>query len=86
MRVRGGRMVYYYCAARNLKKSAFEEQKREMRKKRKKREKSKKAEKTRATRGEEKEEEEEKPFSSGLAIKKRWFTPCCDEGIAETRP
>jgi hypothetical protein len=23
---------------------------------------------------------------SGLAIKKRWFTPCCDEGIAETRP
>jgi hypothetical protein len=36
--------------------------------------------------GEEKEEEEEKPFSSGLAIKKRWFTPCCDEGIAETRP
>jgi len=79
MRVRGGRMVYYYCAARNLKKSAFEEQKREMRKKQK-------AEKTRATRGEEKEEEEEKPFSSGLAIKKRWFTPCCDEGIAETRP
>jgi hypothetical protein len=30
-----GRMVYYYCAARNLKKSAFEEQKREMRKSRK---------------------------------------------------
>ena len=80
MRVRGGRMVYYYCAgARNLKKSAFEEQKMEERD-------EKKAEKTRATRGEEKEEEEEKPFSSGLAIKKRWFTPCCDEGIAETRP
>jgi hypothetical protein len=60
-----------------LKKSAFEEQKREMRKKPKKQE---------QRGGEEKEEEEEKPFSSGLAIKKRWFTPCCDEGIAETRP
>ena len=72
-----GRMVYYYCAARNLKKSAFEEPEERD---------EKKAEKTRATRGEEKEEEEEKPFSSGLAIKKRWFTPCCDEGIAETRP
>ena len=63
--------------SRNLKKSAFEEQKREMRKKPKKQE----------QRGaKKKEEEEEKPFSSGLAIKKRWFTPCCDEGIAETRP
>jgi hypothetical protein len=45
----------------------------------------KKSEKTRATMGEE-EEEEEKPFRGGPAIKKRRFTPCCDEGIAETRP
>jgi hypothetical protein len=44
----------------------------------------KKSEKTRATMGEE--EEEEKPFRGGPAIKKRRFTPCCDEGIAETRP
>ena len=79
----GGEGWFIICA-RNLKKSAFEEeeQKREMREMHE----QKKSEKTRATRGEEKEEEEEKPFSSGLAIKKRWFTPCCDEGIAETRP
>jgi hypothetical protein len=71
------------CAARNLKKSAFEEeeQKREMREMHE----QKKSEKTRATMGEE-EEEEEKPFRGGPAIKKRRFTPCCDEGIAETRP
>ena len=61
-----GRMVYYYCAARNLKKSAFEEPEERD---------EKKAEKTRATRGEEKEEEEEKPFSKWSRHKKTVVYP-----------
>mgnify|MGYP001240938895 CR=1 FL=1 len=60
-----GRMVYYYCAARNLKKSAFEEPEERD---------EKKAEKTRATRGEEKEEEE-KPFSKWSRHKKTVVYP-----------